>query len=249
RVQALDLLFEGLLDVGALLDRSTHGCCSLLRLPLLRALGDEAVGTRVVPRLETHRRFAPRRLRHAADRRLRLAAAVRVVARRHHDTADRRAPAHVPLVARAADLAVLVLDVADLTDRGAAAHVDHADAARRKPDLRVLAFLRHELRRRARRANELRAATGLQLDPVDLRSGRDVLERQVVADASLGVPSREDLIADTQVVRRDDVALLAVSVHQERETRGAVRVVLDRDHARGHAVLVALEVDLPVVAL
>src|SRR5205814_6993158 len=179
----------------------------------------------------------------------RPAAPWRGVAWGPHDPADPRAPAHVPLWSAAADLAVLVLDVADLTHRGAAAHVDHADAARRKPDLRVLAFLRHGLRRRARRANERRAATGLQLDPVDLRSGRDVLERQVVPDASLGVASREDLIADTQVVRRDDVALLAVPVHEERETRGSVRVVLDRGHTCGHAVLVALEVHLPVIAL
>src|SRR6185503_6821866 len=48
---------------------------------------------------------------------------------------------------------------------------------------------------------------------------------------------------------RDDVALLAVLVEEEREARRAVRVVLDRLDRRGNPVLVALEVDHPVVAL
>src|SRR5919201_531863 len=156
-------------------------------LPLARTLGDEAIGARVLPRLEAHRGLAPRRLRHASDRRLRLTAPVGVIAGRHHDTAHRGTPAHTPLVPRAADLAVLVIDVADLTDGRAAAHVDDADASRGKTDLRVLALFRDELRGRAGGAHQLSAATGLELDPVDLGARRDVLERKVVAHARLRV--------------------------------------------------------------
>src|SRR5207245_5124261 len=160
-----------------------------------------------------------------------------------------RAPAHVTLVPGATDFLVLVLDVADLTDGRAAADVNDADAAGRQADLGVLALFRDELRRTARGAHELRSAARLELDPVDLRSGRDVLERQAVADARLGVRSGNDRVADPQVLRRDDVALLAVAVHDEREARRAVRVVLDRRYLRGDPVLVALEVDDAVVPL
>src|SRR5262249_32264934 len=46
-----------------------------------------------------------------------------------------------------------------------------------------------------------------------------------------------------------DVPLLAVGVVEERDARGAVRIVLDAANDRRHAVLVALEVDQPVPAL
>src|SRR5437773_1765661 len=147
----------------------------------LRPLGDEAIRARIPARLETHGRLAPRRLRHATDGRLRLATAVRVVARRHHDATHRGTPAHAPLVAGASDLLVLVFDVAELADRRAATHLHDADGARRQPDMRVLAFLRDQLRHAAGRAHHLRAAARLELDPVDRRAGRDVLEREAVA--------------------------------------------------------------------
>src|SRR5256886_9447062 len=172
-----------------------------------------------------------------------------MVARRHHDAADGRAPTHVALVAGAADLLVLVLDVADLTDRRATADVDDADAARWQADLGVLALLRDQLSRAAGRAHELRTPAGLELDSVDLRAGRDVLERQAVADAGLRVRSGDDGVADAQVLRSDDVALCAVLIEKEREARRAVRVVLDRLHRGGDPILVPLEVHQPVVAL
>src|SRR5256885_2429879 len=222
---------------------------SLLRLPLRRPFGHEAIGARVVAGLETHCRLAPGGLRLATDGRLRLSAAVGIVTRRHHDAADGRTPTHVALVAGAADLLVLVLDVAYLTDRRAAADVDDADAARWQTDLGVLAFLRDQLRRAAGRAHELRTPARLELDAVDLRAGRDVLEREAVADAGLGVRPGDDGVADPQVLRRDDVALFAVLIEKECEARGAVRVVLDRLHRGGDPILVALEVHQPVIPL
>src|SRR5258706_4259544 len=229
--------------------QSRSSLVSLFRLPLRRPLGHEAIGARVIAGLETHRRLAPRRLRLATDRRLRLAAAVRVVARRHDNAANSGSPTHVTLVAGAADLLVLVLDVADLPDRRATADVDDPDAARGQADLGVLAFLRDQLRRAAGCAHHLRAAARLKLDAVDLRARRDVLERKAVADARLRVRSRHDRVADPKVDGRDDVALLAVLIEKECEPRGAVRVVLDRLHRRGNAVLVSLEVDDPVAPL
>src|SRR3979409_2445574 len=142
---------------------------SLLALPLLRPRGHESIRARVLPCLQAHGRLAPRRLRHATDRRLRLATTVRVVTRRHHHATHRRTPAHAALVAGAAHLLVLVLDVAQRADGRAAPHLNDADATRGEADLRVLAFLGHELGHAARRAHELRAASGLELHAVDRR--------------------------------------------------------------------------------
>src|SRR2546428_13687389 len=65
-----------------------------LGLPLLRTLRHEPIGPRVPPRLEAHSRLAPRCLGLAADGGFRLAAAVRVVTRRHDDAAYGGPPAH-----------------------------------------------------------------------------------------------------------------------------------------------------------
>ncbi len=64
-----------------------------------------------------------------------------------------------------------------------------------------------------------------------------------------GVAARDHLIAVLQALRGDDVTALAVDVAQQRDVRGAVRIVFDALDARRNAVLVALEVDDAVVLL
>ena len=60
---------------------------------------------------------------------------------------------------------------------------------------------------------------------------------------------RLDRVADLQVLRGEDVALLAIEVVQQRDATGAVRVVLDRRDLGRNAVLVPLEVDDAVLLL
>src|SRR5690606_34144042 len=104
--------------------------------------------------------------------------------------------------------------------------------------------------RRTGRARELCAAAGPQLDRVDHRAGGDVAQRQVVARLDVGGRTRLHDVALPQLGRREDVALLAVLVVQQRDARGAVRVVLDVGDLRVDAVLVVpAEVDQTVLAL
>src|SRR5690242_15572845 len=93
-----------------------------------------------------------------------LTTAHRVIDRVHGDAAVVRAAAEPALAAGLADADARVLLVRDLADRRAAVLVDHAHLARGQAELRVVAVLRHELRRRARRADELRALADLELD-------------------------------------------------------------------------------------
>src|SRR4051794_12677687 len=178
-----------------------------------------------------------------------LAAAVRVVDRVHRRAARLRADAHVALAAGLADLHVLVVGVADRADGRAALRADHAHLAGRQAQRRHVAVLGHELDRGAGRAPELAAAPSVELDVVDDRADRHVPQRQRVAHRDLGAGPGCDGHADAQAVRREDVALLAVDVMQQRDVRRAVRVVLDRGDLRRHAVLATLEVDLAVQAL
>src|SRR6476661_8443046 len=104
-----------------------------------------------------HRRLAPRRLGRHPGRGLALATAVRMVARVHDDAADLRSLAHVAGAACLAEVLVLVVEVADLADRGHAAQRDAAHLARRHADRGVVALLGQELGRRAGGPDDLAA--------------------------------------------------------------------------------------------
>src|SRR5690606_7470019 len=227
------------------------GPCEIMRRARLLAAADDVFvrSFLLVPRLEAERRFAPRRHRRlAADRRLALAAAVRVVHRVHDGTADRRASAEPAAAAGLADLDQLVVFVADGTDGGAARAENAAHFARRQAHDHVAAFLAEQLGFRAGRPDELAAFARLQLDVVDDGADGDVFQRQRVADLDVGLRPGFDHIAHLETLRRDDVALLAVDVVDERDVRRPVRVVFDRGNFAGNAVLVALEIDDAVFA-
>src|SRR5262245_51325878 len=116
-------------------------------------------------------RLTPRALRVVALR-LALAAAVRVIDRVHRHPAHARTP---PEPSRAAGLAVrdvAVVEIADLTDGGAAGALHQPELAGRQLEQRVLAFLRHQLNGRPGPAAELTAAARAQLDVVHDRSER-----------------------------------------------------------------------------
>src|SRR3954447_7018397 len=196
-----------------------------------------------------HRGLAPRGLGRHPRRGLAFATAMRMVARVHDDPTDLRALAHVPGAAGLAEVLVLVVEVADLTDRGHAAHRDPPHLPRGESHGRELAFLREELGGHAGGPDDLAALAGDELDVVDRGAERDVRQRQRVADPGLGRRTGDDDVTDLQTVRQEHVALLAVPVVQQADPRRAVRVVLDRRETGGHVELVALEVDLAVVLL
>lgn len=114
----------------------------------------------------------------------------RVVDRVHDRAADRRADAEVAGLAGLAELDVLMLEVADLTDGGLAVETHEPDLARGEADLRHAVFLGHKLRGGAGGANKLRAAAGIKLDGVDERTHGDRADGQHVAGFDVGVLAR-----------------------------------------------------------
>ncbi len=107
----------------------------------------------------------------------------------------------------------------------------------------MVPLLRHELGVGAGAARHLPAPAGDELDVVDEEPRRDLLERKRVSRMDVGFGPREERVADLYPVRRDDVALLAVAVGQQRDERRPVRIVLERAHGRRDADLVPLEID------
>src|SRR3954453_20634879 len=221
---------------------------SALVLAGLAATDDEGIAGLALARAALG--LAPRGHRVATTGRLALATTVRVVDGVHDDTADGRALALPPHPAGLAPVDVGLLGVADLTDRGAAADVDVAHLAGGHPQLCARALLRDELGAVAGGTGDLGPATGPELDAVNRRTDGDVAQRQVVARLDVGGRAGLDRGALADAERRDDVALLAVGVVQQRDARGAVGVVLDvRDLGRHAVLVVATEVDDAVGAL
>src|SRR5918995_1376990 len=221
-------------------------------LPRLLAMprsDDQSSGRLGPPGAVAHGGLAPRGLGRHPGRGLALATAMRMIAWVHDDPADLRALAHVPGAAGLSEVLVLVVEVADLADRGHAAHRDAPHLARRHADRGVVALLGKQLRRRPGGADDLAALAGRQLDVVDGRAERDVRERQRVPHARLRIRSGDDDVADLEAVRQDHVALLTIAVMEQPDPRRAVRVVLDRRDAGRHVELVALEVDPAVMLL
>src|SRR5271165_4530151 len=221
----------------------------LLPLVLAAAAADQPV-TGLVRPAGTAFRLTPRADRVAATGTLALATAERVVDRVHGHTANRR-PLPLPAVAaRLAELDVALLGVADLTHGRAALHADPPDLAGRHAKRGVAALLGQQLDAGTRRTGDLRAAAGTQLDGVDDRTGRDRPQWQRVAGLDVGARAVLHPVALGQALWRQDVALLAVHVVEQRDARGAIRVVLDvRDLGRNTVLVVPPEVDQPVGAL
>ena len=156
-----------------------------------------------------------------ANRRLAFAAAVRVVIRVHDRTADRRADAHVAGTAGLADVHVLMVDIADLTDYCNAVRANEADFAGRQTNLRELCVLCHQLGVVAGGADKLCAAAGVDLNVVDDGTDGDIGKRQAVAGLDISGGGRDDGVAGLQADRREDVAEFAVFILDQSDERGS----------------------------
>src|SRR5690606_25788363 len=107
----------------------------------------------------------------------------------------------------------------------------------------VDAFARGELRRGAGTAGDLAALARLQLDVVHHRTHRHVAQRHRIARLDRRIGAGAHFIAHRHAARGEDVATLAIGVLDQRDVRGAVRIVLERLDDAGDTVLVALEID------
>src|SRR5699024_10149954 len=72
---------------------------------------------------------------------------------------------------------------------------------------------------------------------------------QAVARLDVGRRGGNNLVADVQALGSEDISLFTILVLDERDVRGAVRVVLERHNGCRHIQLLALEVDDTVLFL
>src|SRR5690606_26677510 len=178
-----------------------------------------------------------------------LTTTVRVVDRVHRCTTHRRSDTAPPHGASLAVAAQVVLLIADFADRCAAIDVHLAHLVRTQTNRRVGAFARGELRRGAGGTRELTTLARLQLDVVDRRTDRNVTQRHAVTGFDRRLRPRPDGRPPLAALGRQEVPAPSVRVQHQRKMRAAVRIVLQPLDLARHTVLVAQEIDQPVLLL
>src|ERR1700722_6575065 len=168
--------------------------------------------------------LAPRGDRVASTGRLAFATTEWVVDRVHGDTTRLGADALPAVASGLADRGEFVLGVADGAERRATVDRYAAHLGRRQSKRGVGALFGDDLHAHTGAARHLAAAPRAQFDVVHRGTGRDEAHRQRVAGADVGLGTGFDHVVDLEAVGREDVALLAVEVVQERDATGAVRV-------------------------
>src|SRR5581483_4616822 len=174
---------------------------------------------------------------------------MRMVDRVHRNPAVMRTLTQPPRTTRFADGDVLVVDIADLPNRRHAVLRNFAGFAGRQFHQGVFAFFRHQLRLPTRRAHHLRALSRAKLQVMNRRARWNIFQRQRVPNQNVGIGTANDLLANLQPFRLQNVALLAVRIRQQRNARRTVGIVLDADDGCRNAGLIALKVDTAQLAL
>ena len=179
------------------------------------------------------------------DRRLALAAAVRVIAGVHNRTADSGTETFVAGLTGFAELDCVVLNVADLTDCRLAIKADLSYLTGGKTDEAHAVFLGNELCCGTGGTNELAALAGVKLDVVDNGTDGDVCNGQSVAGLDIGIGAAVNGVAGVKSDRSDNVALLAGFSLKQCDISGTVGVVFDADDLGGSLVQTA-EIDYTI---
>ena len=178
--------------------------------------------------LVTKSRHAPGRNRVTSRRGGTFATAVRVVDRVHGRAANGGPDAHPALAAGFAGGQVLVLGIAYLADGRPAFQMDHAHLTRRQTQDRVVAFFGHDLGGSPGRPGDLSALPLVQLDVVHDGTHRDVPDGNRATHFVMSEAGPASIrITHLQLVRRQDVALVAIRIQDQRDAAAAVRIVLD----------------------
>src|SRR5690554_717195 len=142
-----------------------------------------------------------------------------------------------------------VLTVGHLAQRGTAVGRHLAHLARTQAQGSVLPFAGDQLDRGAGAARQLSTFARLHLHTVDGAAHGDIAQRQRIAHLDRRSGPGLQQVSCLDPLGRNDVAAFAVLVTDQGDIGGAVGIVFDTLDLTDNAILVALEIDHPVVML
>ena len=154
----------------------------------------------------------------------------------------------VPASSGLADANILMIQVSDLTNSGPALQTNHSQLTGGQDQMSPVAILGGQAGDAAGGAYQLSSASGCHFDVVYFHSRRNSGQRHGISDLGLDLCPGEDLLADLQAQRSQNIALLTVGIVQESNMAGTVGVVLDGSNLCGYVVFVAFEIDKAIEA-
>ena len=170
----------------------------------------------------------------------------RVVNGVHDNAAVARTATKVTATAGLTTNLEVMLRVADDTDSGTASLEDHTHLTAGHFNDSILVVARHELGISTGGTHHLGTLTRTKLNVVNECTERYLGEQQSVANLRSHTGARHDSLTNLQALGAEDIALLAISIADEGDTRAAVGVILDCLHNCGNTVFVAFEVNKTV---
>ncbi|KFB70338.1 MAG: hypothetical protein AW09_004577 [Candidatus Accumulibacter phosphatis] len=180
---------------------------------------------------------------------LAFAATVRVIDRIHCDAPHCRANAAPTIATGLAYGTQAMLFVTYLTDGRAALDMHSTNLAGTQAELRVHTFAGQQLYRGTSRSRQLCALARYHLDAMNRCTNRNITDRQGVAHLDRRFGTTGDLLTNGQTFRRDDVTALTIGVTKQGNVCGPVRIILKALDLCRNAILVALEINQPIVLL
>ena len=176
-----------------------------------------------------------------------FATAVWMINRIHRRASHGWTDAHPTVAAGLSEHDVHVLRVSDRADSGTACGRNTPNFPGRQRDLRPLRLASNQHGRRSGRTTQTAAATCLEFHVVNLHAQRDRRHWQTVSDFRRRCFTTLHGCASLQTLGGEDKTLLAIGVLDQRDTTGAIWVVLNRLHLAWNIIFVPAEVDQPVV--
>ncbi len=174
---------------------------------------------------------------------------MRVIDRVHCNAANVRALATPYRTTSLAVVDIAVVRVGYCTDRSEAGTWNQTLFTRVEAQNGHALIATDELSVGASRTSDLTALTRLQLDVVNDRANRHGSERHCVARLHIDGIARDNLVANSKTLRCQDICQFAVFVTDQRDERGAVRIVFQTLDGADDVKLATLEVDETVRTL
>ena len=127
-----------------------------------------------------------------------------------------------------------------------ALHANLPHFAGRHDHGRPISFASEQSSGRASAAYQLTALSRVQLDVVDVHAHRNVFQGHGVAGDRFGVPATAHDITGRQSRWRQNVAMLAILILEQRDVAGPIGVILYCFHSRVYAIFEAFKVDFAI---
>ena len=173
---------------------------------------------------------------------------VGMIDRIHNHPANLGPPSKPARPARLSKNHVAVIGITDLPQGSPTLDRDFANFAGGHPQLRPAFVPGHELNPDSCTTGKTCALPGIQLDIVNCGPNWDPRQGQSIPNSDRSLRPRIHQAANLQPLRSEDVSLFPVTVEDQGNECGAIRIVFYRRHLPFHPILVTLEVYNPVAS-